>query len=574
MLYIHLYVTSVTLHKHAGELMPRNPRPRILTPSAVRIATVSLAASSLLLTACTASTPQNQNSSQAAKELISKTDDATGDVEAIVWNLPTGEPDSIDPANAATYQGGTVVGNLCDPLLRVDADFNLTSNLADFRQENPLKLVYTLKADARFWDGTPVTAEDVAYSLNRAKDPSKIVSFIFAKVQSIDVTGEKEVTVTFTSPDELFNNEMATIAGMIVKKDAAEAAGATFGTASGTLMCSGPFKLGDWKSGDSISIARNDAYWNPHYKARSSNVRFTFVTDTTSLTQALNSGEIDGSYELPATSIPALQNSSAGTLHYGPSTQSLSLDVANPDGPLQNVSLREALQSIVDREALAQVVYHGSATPLYTKVTPTTWPNGSRDIYEPAYEKFKEQRIFNIDRAKELVTASGYNGEEIVLAVQAGNEALGRVAQLVQQQAKQAGITVAINAMQPLEYSQAQYDPDKRKGVDLLLNSSFNGVQDPLEPLGFVYLPEAFYNYVNYNDPAVTQLLTDAQGTFDEKERSKLVVQAQERYEAASVSIPLLSTNTVTFMNKRLTGAVTSFAYWSMPSMAVIGAAG
>lgn len=555
--------------------MTTRPRSvRLNKQAALRVAAVSLAASSLLLTSCSPSPTGTSTSSAPAPELKSKTVDAKGDVDSFVWNLPTGEPDTLDPANAATYGGGTVVGNLCDPLLRVDADYNLTPNLVDFRQESPLKLVYEVKAEAKFWDGSPVTAADVAYSLNRAKDPSKIVSFIFAKVASIDVTGEKEVTVTFSSPDELFNYEMSTIAGMIVKKDAAEAGGAAFGTSSGTLMCSGPFKLDEWKSGDSISASRNDAYWNPKFRAHAAKVRFTFVTDTTSLTQALNSGEIDGSYELPATSIPALQNSSAGKLHFGPSTQSVSLDVATPEGPLQNVSLREALQSIVDRKALADVVYHGSATPLYTKLTPTTWPNGSKDIYQPAYDTFEQQRSLNLDRAKELVAKSGYKGEEIVLAVQAGNEALGRIAQLVQQQAKQAGITVTIKSIQPLEYSQAQYDAAKRQGLDLLLNTSFNGVQDPLEPLGFVYLPGAFYNYVNFDDPTVTQLLTQAQGTFDEQERSKLVVQAQERYEAASASIPLLSTNTVTFMNNRLTGAVTSFAYWAMPSMAVIGAAG
>ena len=148
-----------------------------------------------------------------------------------------------------------------------------------------------------------------------------------------------------------------------------------------------------------------------------------------------------------------------------------------------------------------------------------------------------------------------------------------RIAQLFQQQAKAIGVKITISTMQPLVFDQASYDASKRQGVDLMYGANFNSQQNPLEPLGFDLLPGQPYNYTEYDDPRVTQLLNDARSSFDTKKRAEMIVEAQKIYEPDSAVIPLLSTNTATFVNDRLTGAITSFAYWSMPQMAYVGAA-
>lgn len=528
----------------------------------------------LTATACSgADNSSNGDNVDVEGRLVSQMPPAKGDVDRIVWNLTKGEPDTIDPRNAATPSGGQVVNNLCEPLVTIDADYNLTDNLAQFEQVSPTELRYTLNTDATFWDGKPVTAEDVAYSLNRAAEPSSIVSFIYANVKSIDVTGPREVTVTFSQPDELFNNEMTTIAGRIMQKEYTEKAGDAVGTPSGGLMCSGPFKLDSWKSGDSIEMSRNDNYWNPDRRPFAANVKFTFVTDTTAVTQALESGEIDGAYELAASSIASLADSSAGNLVFGPSTQSTHLDVAVPGGPLADVKLRQALSLVIDREGIADAIYNGAATPLYTALTPSTWPSDEAAQYQAAYDKFEADRTYDVEKAKAIVDESSYDGTDIVLAVTAGDETMGRVAQLIQQEAKRAGLNLKIQTLQPLVMAQAGYDAKKRAslGLDLLYGESFNGVQDPLEPSGFSYLPDGFYNYTDFSDPTVTRNLEQARQTFDGAERAKLFLAAQEVFEQAQASIPIVSTNTVTYLSKDLTGAITSFAYWSMPQMAYVG---
>ncbi|MFJ9634538.1 ABC transporter substrate-binding protein [Streptomyces sp. NPDC101175] len=535
-----------------------------------RAAVLGLVLAASTLTACSGGTSGEQKPVSAG-DLVSSLPAAKGDVDRITWNLTGGEPETLDPADAATTQSGQVVRDLCDSLLTLDAKFDLKPNLASYRQQSPTELVLTIRPDTKFWDGSTVTAEDVAFSLRWAADPSKISSYLFADVESIKATTADQVTVTFKRPDEMFTSELANM--VVLQKAFAEKAGSKLGTAAGGLMCSGPFKLEKWTSGDSITMTRNEAYWNRARRPFAKSVKFTFVTDATSLAQSLNAGEIDGAYELSASSVPALRKSDAGRLVFGLSPQSMNIYVTRPDGVMADGDLRAALQRMIDREALAKVVFHGAATPMYTMTAPATWPSGQRAVYEKAYKTFEASRSYDMDAAKKLVKQSSYKGQTIVLAIAAGDDAQSRTAQLLQQQAREAGLTIKIQSMQPLVYAQAGYDATKRKGIDLMLSSNFSATPDPLETIGFSYLPKVTYNYTDYDDPQVTKLFDKARSTFDGAARAATIVEMQALYEKANTVIPLVSTNTTTFLNNRLTGAITSFAYWSMPQMAYVGAA-
>ncbi|WP_162253404.1 ABC transporter substrate-binding protein [Microbacterium sp. Root180] len=495
-------------------------------------------------------------------------------VDELVWNLPTGEPPTIDPPNAATYSGAGVVSNLCDALVTIDENYELGPNLVSWDQVSPTTLVYTLEADATFWDGTPVTVDDIVYSLQRAASPESIVSFAFVNVSSIAATSDTEVTIEFSQPDVMFNPTMAGFPGMVIQQKYAEEAGDAFGTSSAGVMCSGPYEFVSWTPGDSIVLKRNDNYWNKDVPLLAENVTFQFITDSSAAAQALTTGEIDGSYQLDPAAIPALEGSDEGRLFFGPSMESVSMSIARADGPLADIGLREALQRMVDREGIADVVFHGAAAPLYTTLSPNTWPADVTAIYQESYDRWTEERSFDVDAAKELVAASDYDGTPIVLATAAGDETTNKIAQLVQQQAKDAGVTIEIKELQPLEFATVGYDKATRDslGLDLIIGSSFNMTREPLEPLGFILLPDAYYNYTGFDDPRVTELLTGARQNFDDQERAEMTNEAADIAEESSPTIPLVSTSTVTFLNNALGGAITSFAYLSMPAMGYIGA--
>ncbi|WP_327699189.1 ABC transporter substrate-binding protein [Streptomyces sp. NBC_00459] len=541
--------------------MKRHPRTTVLVAGCCALLTLS---------ACGGSGGKNTADTGKTK-VQAQLAAATGDIDKLTWALPKGEPTTIDPVNAVDYSSALVASNLCDTLLRYNPDFTTSPGLATAVQKDDRTVVLTVRDGATFWDGTPVTAEDVAFSLNRGMAPTAVVGFVFANVSSITAAGSSMVTVKFKEPDELFLKELSTVAGLVVQESYTKKAGKSFGTASGGIMCSGPLKLDSWKPGSEIRLTRNDDYWDKEYRSHAAEVILSFVTDSAALVQGLKSGEIDGAYEVPASVIPSLQNGSAGSVYFGQSPQSLEFAVATADGPLKNTDLRRALMIAIDREALAEAVYHGAAEPNYTLLASSTWDPDGRELWKKASDRYTTENAYDLDKAKELVKSSGYTGQKLTLSVQAGDDTFSRIAQLIQQQAEQIGVKIAINQAQPLEYSTMLYDSEARKGTDLLLSANFNGAPDPLEYLGFVFTPGGPYNWAGYEDQKVFDAVAEARQTFDTAERVKLLTDSQSAWEKAATGTSLVNTYEVSYLGKDLTGATTSFPYLFTPSLALIG---
>lgn len=542
------------------------------TPLATRRLSTALAVlvAGSTLAACSSSSEQEREKVDATK-LVTSLPAADSDVDRIAWNV-AGEPDTLDPRNSVSYGNGAIVRNMCEGLMKMDENFDVTPNLATPEEVSPTELRLKIRDDVTFWDGRPLTADDVLYSLERSAAPDSYIAGGFAFVDDMQVTGDHEVTITFKRPDSSFIDNLGSLSGVVMQKAWGEKTGSKIGTSTGGLMCTGPFKFGSWKSGASITIERNDDYWNTeNLRPWAKEVEFTFLADDTAVAQALEAGELDGSYEVPASILAKLDAADSGQLVFGPSTQSASIYVARPDGQLADLKLRDALHKIVDREAIADVVYHGGAEPNYTKLTPATWPNAERDMYQPEYDKWVEARQYDPEAAKKLVEESSYDGSTLQLAIMAGDQAASQIAQLFQQEAKKVGVNVNIKTMQPLVYDQATYDESRRKGIDLIYSSSFNSRQNPLEPLRYDLLPGEAYNYTDFDNAEVVRMMDEARASFDPKERAELVVEMQKLYEPETSTIALVSTNTALFLNNDLTGAITSFAYWSMPQMAYIG---
>lgn len=508
-----------------------------------------------------------------------------GAVDEIRWNLPYGEPNTVDPPNTAYYSSALVAMNLCEPLLRFGNDYSISPGLATLEQPDPMTMVLTLTDGVTFWDGSPMTADDVVWSLDHARDPATITSFLFSNVTSVSATARNQVTIRLSAPDSMLVTELATFAGAVQQKAFAQKAGRNLGSTGTGVMCTGPFTLGSWQAGQSMTLLRNERYWDASRAAKAAKVTLSFTTDSTSMAQALVSGQLDGAYEVPAATIPKLRAAAGGSLVFGGPTQLyLTLLATRTTGPLADADVRKALFMTIDRAALAKAVYQGAATPNYTAVNRDAWDNAAtpaaaREAWRSAYGGFEQERApwggaAAVTEAGKLATSAGYSGEPIVLATLAGDATLSQVAQLVQATAKQAGLNVQIKAMQPLDYSNASVDPKKREGTDLMLGVSFNGAPTALEPIQFLFLPDNFYNYTGYSDPTVTAAITAARTSGDPLVQARELIRAQAVYEQAHTGATLLQIQEIVFVSKRLSGLTTSFSYLNQASLATIGATG
>ncbi|GAA4832979.1 hypothetical protein GCM10023235_04280 [Kitasatospora terrestris] len=326
----------------------------------------------LAATACTSS-PTGGDAAPGAAHLTTTTTAGDADLSKVTWALPYGEPTTLDPAKIGDYSPQTVEANLCDTLTRMNADFSLGPGLAQkVTWADEHTLVLDLRSDVTFWDGSPMTPQDVVYSLERQRDPKTQALYgnYLAAVTAITATGPHQVTLATRSYDRTLPKALSTSFGAVNQRAYTEKAGAAYGTAKGGLMCTGPFKLGSWESGSGITLERNTAYWDAALKPKAHQVLFRFITNSNTLTGALLSGEVDGTYELPPSSATALARTGNGAIHLGPSTQNVLLIPANADSPATDHRRLDALSRVIDREALIRNVFGGDATPLKSLVPP------------------------------------------------------------------------------------------------------------------------------------------------------------------------------------------------------------
>src|ERR1700730_12362776 len=239
----------------------------------------------LLATACGGRTGGPTGGTQ---ELATPTKAGTKPVDKVVWAVYR-DVTSLDPIFASDYPENTTDSLLYESLLRQGPDGSLGPGLATLSYTDPTTLVFTLKPGVTFWDGTPLTPDDVIYSLNRNTDTALAGFYpaIFSRVKSIVATGSNQVTITLKQPDYWFPSEMASIPGMIVEKRFTQAQGSKYGTPAGKIMGTGAFKFQSWQPGVAVVIVRNDSYWNTAVKPLVREVDIKGVPKDDVLTAAL-----------------------------------------------------------------------------------------------------------------------------------------------------------------------------------------------------------------------------------------------------------------------------------------------
>jgi peptide/nickel transport system substrate-binding protein len=242
---------------------------------------------------------------------------ARGEIDRFNWALPF-EPASLDPIKSWSYPENTILANLCESVVHLTPELRLEPGLASrIDTSDPTRVVLTVRDGVTFWDGSPMTAEDVAFSLHRNLRPDLggYFALFWRNVAAVAATGPSQVTVTLKQPDVLFWKMLATASGAVSKKAFVERQGKAYGTPKGGLMCTGPFELERWTPGRSVMLTRRDGYWNPQLRPKAGRVELRAVPDQAALTNALVTGEIDGTFQTPLAAFGRLRASGAGTLY-------------------------------------------------------------------------------------------------------------------------------------------------------------------------------------------------------------------------------------------------------------------
>src|SRR4051812_38084013 len=521
-----------------------------------------------------ASEPAASGASKGASADLSPTTPAAkGDTGAVTWATYR-EVGTLDPIQAFDYPENTVITAMCDSLLQQQPDGSYHDGLASIDKPDARTMVFKLRSGVKFWDGKAVTPQDVVYSLERNTNKSLAGFYgaVFANVASIRATGADEVTLTLAKPDNWLEGELSQMPGIVLEKAFVESKGKAFGTPSGGTMCPGPFKLGDWKPGASLTAERNAAYWDQELAPRADSIVFKGVPDDSSLTSGLLTNEITGTYPQPLTTLDQLRNSSKVKVYVGPSFVSDAFVVSSLTGALKDVRVRRALSMAIDRQAYIQTLYKGLARLPRTLANPGTW-GYERDVFQQDWDRLPDPTL-DVAKGKQLVKQAGAGGQTIVIGTSAEVNSLQTAANVVRQAAISIGLKAKFKSVSAANYINFFTDASARKGVDGFLTVNYPDYADPAALYNTFAAKGGSQNYDGFEDRRITAALDGARTAPDQHRRAQLTARAGDLIMQTLPWIPLAAPNTVVIMDKKITGAPSSFQYMGGPWTATIGSSG
>ncbi|GAA4759650.1 ABC transporter substrate-binding protein [Streptomyces sanyensis] len=503
-------------------------------------------------------------------KLTPTTPAAHGEVDTVDWMLED-EPESLDLDTRGGSAGRAVLTNVCERLYRLQPDMSVRTFLAE-KENRPddRTLVLTLRDGVTFHDGSPMTADDVLYSLRRHAEPGMEQSDEFQHVSKMSKTGPREITIQFKQPDALFTKALAGDAGLVYNRRLVEKAGKDFGTPGQGDACSGPYELTSWKSGDSVTITRADDYWGE--KPLTRKVVFRWAADS-ALVNALTTGAADGTYADSVNTAAALHGKDGIDEHFGPSTATLAL-IPTERGGLADPDIRRALSLALDRQGIAESGYGGLVEPWGTPVGSGSW-GYERDTFAAAQKKITEAPASpdaqDIAKAKGLVEkAEDAPDGPIVIGTDSTQGRLV-IANAVRAALARIGLKGEIRTVPSAEYGEFYGDKAARADIDVLVADWYISKSDPIG-LYDNALSGSSDNWVGFRSASYDRKVAEAQAALDDKQRAALVVDIQQEFSDAKVWIPIAQQPTALVINDELTGPPASMAYLYYPWAADLGA--
>ncbi|MFP1735739.1 ABC transporter substrate-binding protein [Lonsdalea quercina] len=426
------------------------------------------------------------------------------------------DPDVLDPAQSRTFVGRIIYTSLCDRLVDVDNSLSITPQLATQWSwgDGGKTLTMDLRKGVVFHDDTPFNAEAVVYNIQRYMTmPESRRKSELASVARVEAIGEYLVKFTLKSPDASLLAQLSDRAGTMISPTAGKRLGANFGSEP---ICSGAFKFVQRVQQDRIVLEKFPRYWNAG-NIFLDKVTFLPIPDTTVRLANLQSGELDLAERISASDVAAVQqnpNLNDGKV-IGPGYMALYVNIGN--GPQANnpfgkdKRLRQAFSLSIDREAINQVVFEGTAL-----AGNQPWPSTS-----PWYNSHLPVPARDVAKAKALMKAAGYETYDIELQ-HANNTTQTQMMQVIQSMAAEAGFNVKLKAT---EF--ATLLSEQTAGNYVLSRSDWSGRSDPDGNIHPFVTCDGGINDTKYCNPEVDKLLNEARESTDNAVR-------KARYDAAT----------------------------------------
>ena len=394
---------------------------------------VSLALAVLMclsLAACGGSSSSGGNISDMAAATTAAPASTTpaADVAQEMTFVLSDEPDGIDPTVTNNSFAMYVLCNCFDGLVTYDASGSIVPACAESWDISDDGTVYTfhLREGLKWSDGTPLTANDFVYSIQRVLTPattaqyySMMSDYIKGAKEFYEGTGTAEelgakalddntLDITLLQPTSFFIDLVSMWCYFPVQKATIDANGDRWTASADTYVCNGPFKMEQINLGEGYVLVKNENYWDAD-NVTLEKLTFRFILDSATALTAYESGDVDGIRSIPSADYARLVASNAGVNvvpNYGTVYYNINCSKAPYDDPL----VRKALNLAIDRKTIIENVVQIDATPAFSYLAPGYGVNG-KDITE-GRGTFGLSETADVEAAQAALAEAGYpNGE-------------------------------------------------------------------------------------------------------------------------------------------------------------------
>jgi len=393
------------------------------------------------------------------------------------------DPAGFDPARGPSGMSHVVIEQVYSTLMSLDPDAIPYPDLAEKYEASDDGLEYTfhLRGGVKFHNGDDLTADDVKFTFDRLRAPNSGYSYQ-SQVETItDVIAVDPKTVKFklSKPTGPFLTYMAFPGSSIVPKKLVESGY----DLNSKPIGSGPFKFVSYEPRSMIKFVRNDAFYEagkPYFDA----LEFHLIADVTALTNAIISGTINFSNEIPpkdwqtVSSTPGLKGLTLeGSRYYW-------LLPNNTEKPMDNPKVRQAIAHAIDRSAIVTGTFYGQAVPFKGGVIPQwNWAYADIDYFSPTA---------NVEKAKALLAEAGLsNGFDTTITMASSFPAMVSMAPIIQANLAAVGIRATIKTVEIPRYWDEVWGPSK---FDI---TAMYWVSPLADPDDFVYNNYACHTGIN-----------------------------------------------------------------------------
>jgi peptide/nickel transport system substrate-binding protein len=430
---------------------------------------------------------------------------------------------------------------LFDQLVRPSKDgTKLEPGIAESWQVSPdgKEYEFKLRANAKFSNGDPVTAQDVEFSLRRAAGEKSQWGRFFRPITEYKVVDDRTIVMRLETPFTPMLNNLAMFSASVLPAKLVQSQDAAF---FDKPVGSGPFILTQWNRGQKQVMVKNPYYWEAG-KPTIDGVVIEILPEDNSRVLKLKAGELDAIIGVPFNQVDGLKSDPNVAIGVVQDFRTDMVQINTTKKPFDDVRVRQALNYAVDKAPIVQGVLRGHGTVANSPLPLMAHHNTDVKPYP-----------FDPAKAKALLTAAGYpNGFKTSMLVAGGDATARQVASVLQSSLKKVGVDVELQSIE----SSSQFSTTKAGNFELSLGRASSDTIDPDQLIGFLVVnPERANAYhTQWKDERINDLYALERKTPEGEERGKMFKEIEARAHEGAPFIFLYRQTSTFAHRKNVTG--------------------